>query len=283
MFTVEERDRVRDSLVAMGRADERVVACALVGAAARGGGDRWSDLDLTFGLADGASVAEVLRDWTAEIGDKFAAVHLFDLPFLSSVYRVFLLPGSLQVDLSFTPAAEFGALGPEFALLFGAAVERPFVEPPPGRHLFGLSVHHALRARICIERGRRWQAEYWIGEARDQGLSAACRVRGLPAGQGRGFDSLPATVLESFDGTLARSLDPGELVRALDRVVHALLSVAGDVPGLAGGLEERLRQLTSAPGAAPSTGSTLHSPKPSSGEPSARPSCRQLTTSPGAE
>jgi hypothetical protein len=35
-------------------------------------------------------------------------------------------------------------------------------------------------------------------------------------------------------------------VRALDRVVHALLSVAGDVPGLAAGLEERLRQLTSA-------------------------------------
>jgi hypothetical protein len=37
---------------------------------------------------------------------RHAAVHLFDLPFLSSLYRVFLLPGSLQVDLSFTPAAD---------------------------------------------------------------------------------------------------------------------------------------------------------------------------------
>src|SRR5438105_641811 len=114
----------------MARGDSRVVAGAAIGATARGGGDRWSDMDLTFGLADGASMAEVLRDWTSELGDRFAAVHLFDLPFQSTVYRVFLFPGNLQVDLSFTPRAEFGALGPEFVLLFGSAVERPPVEPP---------------------------------------------------------------------------------------------------------------------------------------------------------
>lgn len=244
MFTAEERDHVRERLVEMAREDGRIVAAALVGATARGGGDRWSDVDLTFGLADDAGMAEVLGDWTRDLGNRFAAVHLFDLPVLSTVYRVFLLPDNLQVDLSFTPGADFGALGPEFALLFGSVVERPFMEPPAASHLFGLGVHHAVRARICIERGRFWQAEYWITAARNEALSLACRVHGLPARYGRGLDDLPVEVLDSFESTLARSLDRRELMRALDRVVNALLAVAGDAGGLAAKLDRQLRQLT---------------------------------------
>ncbi len=34
-------------------------------------------------------------------------------------------------------------------------------------------VHHAVRARICIERGRYWQAEYWISDALLTALRAA--------------------------------------------------------------------------------------------------------------
>lgn len=246
VFTAEERDRVRETLVEMARKDRRVVAAAVVGATALGGGDRWSDVDLTFGLADDASMAEVLGDWTRDLGSRFGAVHLFDLPVVSTVYRVFLLPGNLQVDLSFTPGAEFGALGPEFALLFGRAVERPFMEPPAASQLFGLGVHHVVRARICIERGRFWQAEYWITAARNEALSLACRERGLPARYGRGLDDLSVEVLDSFAGTRVRSLDRGELMRVLDRVVNALLAAAGDVGGLASKLDGQLRQLTSA-------------------------------------
>jgi len=43
MFTVEERDRVRNRLVEMSRKDPRLVAGALIGSTAAGGGDRWSD------------------------------------------------------------------------------------------------------------------------------------------------------------------------------------------------------------------------------------------------
>src|SRR5260370_39275652 len=136
MFTVEDRRRVRESLLEKARQDGRVVAGAEIGATARGGGDRWSDLDLTFGVADHASTAEVLVDWTSDLAATFAAVHLFDVTFMSSVYRVFLLPGNLQVDLSFTPRAQFGALGPKFTLLFGSAVERKFPGPPSAAHIF---------------------------------------------------------------------------------------------------------------------------------------------------
>jgi len=245
-FTVEQRDRVRDRLLEMARADERVVAAAMVGSLALDGGDLWSDLDLTFGLAQGAKAADVLGDWTRALEREFAAVHLFDLPFMSSLYRVFLFPGSLQVDLSFTPGAEFGALGPRFRLLYGTTVERAHIPSPSAPYLLGLGVHHAVRARFSIERGRPWQAEYWISGVRDQALSLACLRRGLAPASGRGYDDLPAEAMALFADALVRSMDRAELLRALGAAIAAMLRESGEVPGLASKVEAELRGLVSA-------------------------------------
>ena len=172
------------------------------------------------------------------------AAHLFDLPVGTTIYRVFLLPGNLQVDLSFTPESDFGALGPAFRLLFGSAVERSHPAPPSARHLFGVGAHHAVRARICIERGRRWQAEYWISGVRDQTLALACRRRGLAASHGRGFDGLPAETVELADAALVRGVGREELLRALAGAVAVLLHESGDALELAGPVEAQLRELT---------------------------------------
>jgi hypothetical protein len=243
MFTVEERDRVRDRILAIAQADPRVVAGAMIGSLAQGSGDRWSDLDLGFGVADGVPLAEVLDDWTETLERELDAVHLFDLPRLSSIYRVFLFSGCLQVDLSFTPASEFGALGPRFRVLFGQAVERSHLEPPTARYLFGLGAHHAVRARICVERGRLWQAAYWISELRDLALSLACRRRGLEAVEGRGYEQLPAEVLNRSEDALVRSVDREELLRALESATDGLLAEADEVRELAAKVEAQLREL----------------------------------------
>jgi hypothetical protein len=233
MFRVEDRERIRALLVEKARADPRVVAAAAVGSSASGG-DRWSDLDLTFGVADGAPVAEVLEDWTRTVVADFAAVVLFDLPFESTIYRVFLLPGALQVDLSFTPAAEFGARGPRFRLLFGEVVERPWTPAPTTEYLLGFGVHHAVRGHLCIERGRLWQAEYWISATRDQALTLACRRRGLDVHYGRGFDDLPSAVRDALAGSLVGELSVDELRRALAVATAGLLREAGDIPEVVG-------------------------------------------------
>lgn len=102
MFTSQDRDQVRQQLLQRADADERIVAGAEVGAGASDEADRWSDLDLTFG-ADTASISDVLPDWTGDLDHNLDTIHLFDLPFLSTIYRV--------VDLSFSPASDFGALG----------------------------------------------------------------------------------------------------------------------------------------------------------------------------
>lgn len=244
MFSVEDRERVRDYVLNLAASDPRVVAGAIVGSLALHEGDRWSDLDLTFAVVDGVPALAVLSDWTRALVAEFNAVELFDLPAGASIYRVFLLPGCLQFDLSFTPAFAFGATGPKFRLLFGDAVEKPHTPPPSPHELFGYAVHHALRARFCIERERFWQAEYWISGVRDNALALACLRRGLPATNGRGFDALPADVRGAFQDALVRSLTRDELLRALGVTITELLREPALVQEMATQVEPQLRELT---------------------------------------
>ena len=253
MFSIEDRDHVRDRMLDLASSDTRVVGGAVVGSLAHHEGDRWSDLDLTFSVADGVPVLDVLNDWTSTVEREFGAVHLFDLPSGATIYRVFLLPGCLQFDLSFTPAAEFAARGANFRLLFGSAVEKPFPQPPSPHELFGYAVHHALRARFCIERGRFWQAEYWISSVRDYGLSLACLRRDLPARNGRGFDALPAEVHAAFRDALVRSLEREELLRALRSAIAGLLRETDQIQDMAASVEAQLRELTVAWESSPGT------------------------------
>jgi len=185
----------------------------------------------------------VLADWTHKLVQEFDAAQLFDLSAGASIYRVFLLPGCLQFDLSFTPGSQFGASGPKFKLLSGATVEKPHIQPTPAQELFGYAVHHAVRARICIERGRYWQAEYWISGTRDYALSLACRRRGLSPFYGRGFDDLPTDVRDRFIEALATSIQRDALLTALRAAIDGLLQEASDLQESVAKVEPRLREM----------------------------------------
>jgi hypothetical protein len=173
-----------------------------------------------------------------------------------TIYRVFLLPNALQFDLSMTPAIEFRPAGPRFQLLFGetAAAEPDAPARPPGRlsiptpavaeDIFGWAVIYALHARACIERGRMWQAEHYVGAVRDHALALACLSRGIVAVQARGYDDLPPEALAGFEHTHVGSLEPGALRRALAASVVALLDggAKADLP-TAPAISERFAEL----------------------------------------
>jgi len=207
-----------------------VVAGAAVGSLAVDGGDRFSDLDLTFGIADHVPVADVLNGWTRTLIDELDAVHLADLERGPTIYRVFLLPDALQFDLSMTPAAQFRPAGPRFRLLFGetAAGESEVSAPPVAGDLFGWGVIYALHARACIERGRVWQAEHYVGAVRDHALSLACLRQGLPAVHARGYDDLSAETLARFEAAHVAAVAPGALRAALAASVLALMRAGGE-------------------------------------------------------
>jgi hypothetical protein len=239
VFTTAERERLREELIAAAQADGRISGVAITGSAASGALDRWSDIDLAFGVADPAKMHSALDDWTRRMHRGHGAVHHFDVKRGSWVYRVFLLQNTLQVDLAFAPAAEFGALSPTFRLLSGAAVDLPQAPPPAAEELIGLGWLYALHSRSCIERGKIWQAEYMISAVRDHGLALAALRHGLSAAQGRGFDGLPDGEKSAFEGTFVRSLEVGELRRAfrvatgclLDEVRHVDAALAARLEG----------------------------------------------------
>jgi hypothetical protein len=242
VFTVQERTRVFERMLDAAKADARVIAGAVVGSLAAAEGDRWSDLDLTFAVTLENEVIDVLDGLAEVLAVEFGAVRLFDLPFDGVVYRVLLLRGALQVDLSVAPAVKFGARGPQFRLLFGDGTEQKFARVPVPSP--GYAVHHAVRARFCIERGRLWQAEFWVSEVRDLALGMACARLGLVGAYGRGFDQLPAEVLAQAGEALVPSLDKVSLSHALAGAIALLVSEAAQVAPLDRVLEERLRLLT---------------------------------------
>jgi predicted nucleotidyltransferase len=245
MFTVDRREAVRTTLLARAREDPRIVGAAITGSAASDAEDRWSDIDLFFGVADGAAVADVLGDWSDFVYGELGALHHFDLHSGLATYRAFLLADRLEVDLAFTPAARFGPLGAgAFRVVFGASADRPAAASGDPAHLLGLAWHHVLHARIAIERGHAWQAEYWISGVRDHVIALACLRLGLPAMYAKGADALPDPITGPLEDALVRALDRPELLRALKAATSALIrELKENDPPLAGTLGRALVEI----------------------------------------
>jgi hypothetical protein len=249
MFTPEERDRLRVELLKTASGDKRITGGAITGSASVGREDRWSDIDLAFGVHRGDAIPAVLSDWTSLMYDQHGAIHHVDVKSGSWIYRVFLLPSTLQVDLAFAPEDEFGPLTPTFRLHFGRCIEPRQVSPPPYEEVVGLAWLYALHARSCIARGRSWQAEYMISGVRDNALVLACLRHGLPVAHARGVDLLPGAVAARFEGALVRDLYAAELLRTFRVVIQVLLSeIRHADEELAARLHDVLTSLTEAPG-----------------------------------
>jgi hypothetical protein len=141
--------------------------------------------------------------------------------------------------------SQFAARGDTFRLLFGTANEPVVVAGPrDSTDTYGHAVHHAVRARVCIERGRAIQAEYWISSIRTETLALASRRAGVQDWHARGAHLLPAETRERFADALVRSLDTAELSRALNAAIGLLLDQSDQAPALAARVENHLRAIT---------------------------------------
>jgi len=239
VFSVAEREALRDRLVVAARSDDRITAAAVVGSGASHGEDAWSDIDLALRLADGLRPEDVATEWTTRMYDRAGAVDHVDVWSGRTLYRVFLLSSSLQVDVSFWPGDAFAARGTSFRLLFGESNSPRPARSPASETLIGMGWLYALHARSSIARGRALQALYMIDCVRDQVVALACLRHGLPAWEGRGVDDLPAGLRQRLAETLVRDLSRQELCRAFTASVRALLREARHVDP---DREQRLRE-----------------------------------------
>ena len=246
MFTPEQRDRTRAQLLAHAEADDSITGLAYTGSLATGTGDRWSDTDIVLGVRGETGVADAVNRWTAWIHDEFGTRHHWDLRTVGTgLIRVFLLPGWVELDLTFAPESEFGARGPAWRTLFGTPHTQPPFPPPDRDTVIGFAWHHALHARICLERGRSWQAAHWINALRDQLITLACLRLDLPTAYSKGAHLLPDEVTAPLESTLVRSLTDPELRRALTATITATtMELDRSDPQLAARLGPMLTELT---------------------------------------
>ena len=200
-----------------------LLRAALVGSAAADREDDWSDIDLALRLAPATQPGDVVESWTFALYDTHGAVAHTDVWSGPTLYRVFLLQTSLQVDLSLWPSDVFAAHGgAPFRLLFGETNDPPAREVRSPDATVGMAWLYALHARSSIARERVLQAVSMLNGLREQVISLACLRHGLPPEEGRGVDQLPDAVKEQLIRTLVGSTTPVELQQLFGLLTDAL-------------------------------------------------------------
>ncbi len=174
VFSIEQRERLRTELVAAAEHDPQLCGAAHTGSAATEKLDRWSDVDLALCVKPDAPLDRVIDDWTSRLYQKHNAVAHQDVMRGSTLFRVFLLPNTLQVDIAFWSATDFGAVGPNFKLIFGHPKPPQAAAPPDINDLIGMAWLYALHMRSSLARGRHLQAEYMLSGMRNNVFSLWC-------------------------------------------------------------------------------------------------------------
>ena len=225
MFDVRERDGLRARLIGAARQDPHIDAAALLGSAARGTEDCWSDIDLALRLTPGVEPAEVAHEWTRRLQQEETVVDHLDIHASGALYRVFLLASTLQVDLSFWPHGSFVTGGAPIQLLFGQATD---LEPPAAgedpMNRVQMVWLYALHVRSALARGRSWQAVWMLEGIRNRLISLYCLRHGLATHEGRGVDALPDPVRAGLATTLAATTDHADLCHTFRVLVTLLLA-----------------------------------------------------------
>ena len=62
MYTTKERQAIQNHIISIAKTDERIIDGAIVGSEAIGNNDRWSDIDLSFGVKNIDVIVDLLRD-----------------------------------------------------------------------------------------------------------------------------------------------------------------------------------------------------------------------------
>ena len=223
IFTPDQRELLRSELVSIAQNDPHLSGAAHTGSAASSRLDRWSDIDLALCLKSGVSQERVVAEWTDHLYLRHSAVAHVDVMRGPTLFRVFLLQNTLQVDVAFWRAEDFAPIGAQFQLIFGQA--QPPRDVPRGNpeSLIGMAWLYALHVRSSLARGRILQAEYMLSGMRNHLGELVCLRCGVASLQGRGLDDLPPAERKTAGRWMPRSLRDAELKRAFVATMQALL------------------------------------------------------------
>lgn len=88
VFDIEDREALREQIVERARDDASITACAVLGSAARGEEDAWSDVDIALQVSERAGLNDVATEWTAWLKSYVDVADTLDVHGSGALYRV---------------------------------------------------------------------------------------------------------------------------------------------------------------------------------------------------
>ena len=231
IFTASDRDATLARVLELLEADPRIEAAVITGSLGRDQADRWSDFDLDAVVADGAECEEVAAEWVEWLYRELPVAHHYETAFGTSLVRGFLLSNGLLADLGFTPSADFSVWAPVRVAFdrtgkatAAAAAMEPWSPTPDWRGEAGFAFHDVLHACTAANRGRPWQALYYLQRVRTRTLALASERHGFESDEFRHVDDLPPSERDPLLATLVTELDRASLLRAIEIATRAFLA-----------------------------------------------------------
>lgn len=230
IFTPTDRDETLARVLTLLETDPRIEAAVLTGSLGAGRADRWSDMDVAGVVGGGESCEEVAADWVARIYRELPVAHHYETAFGTTLVRGFLLDSGLVVDLAFTPSGDFSVWAPVQVAFdrtgtASKAADSPesWSPTPDWRTEAGFAWHDVLHGCVAANRGKPWQALYYLQRVRNRTLALASERHGFDADEFTHVDELPPNERDPLLATLVSDLERASLLYAIEVAARAFL------------------------------------------------------------
>jgi hypothetical protein len=230
LFTEEERHDTLEALLGALRQDERLAGVILVGSAAEGFDDRFSDIDLTVVVADQYPVADIFSAWITRIAGLFPVVSSFEVNYAENMFLGgFLLDNFLELDIGFLSLRDLFAKRSRWQVAFDRSdqIEGIMRASWEKRSETGLEIeyrrlldsiwHYISHVTISVARGHTWRALHYLEIVRTRAVEMACIGRGLDPHHFRPVHQLPSEFLDGLQETLLVDTSDEKIYRALEK------------------------------------------------------------------
>ena len=231
MFTPDDRERVLEKVLDLARADHRLDAAVLTGSLGSGKEDRWSDIDIAFVVSEVETCPQVTGDWVDLCEGQFDVAHRYEIAFGTTLVRGFLLRDGLELDLAFTPAADFVVWGPVRVMFDRSgsatrAAEQPqaWAITPDWSGEAGFGWHDVVHACAAANRNRPWQAIFYLQRVRNRTLALASQRHGHDAEEFKHVDDLPENERDPLLESLVGNLDQTSLIAAIEVATNGFVT-----------------------------------------------------------
>jgi len=231
LFTEVERLAALEILLGAMRKDERLAGVLLVGSAAEGFDDRFSDIDLTVVVDDQFPVPILFAAWKNRIAELLPVVSTFEVHYADNmVLAGFLLDNFLELDIGFLGFTDLFAKRGRWKVAFDRTgqIDDIMLASWNNRtetsleteyhHLLDSIWHYITHVTISLARGHKWRALHYLETVRTKVIELACIRRGFDPHHFRPVHQLPSYFLDELQETLLVDMADEEIYRALEKL-----------------------------------------------------------------